>query len=62
MTSSTEAMRSEVSIGSKDEIMFRVFTALQVVDTGYTHEEVLAMYNLTKEDIDKHERMYRKLQ
>lgn len=57
----TEAMHSELSISPEDEIMFRVFTALKVVDTGCTREEVMEMYNLTKEQIDQHESAYEAL-
>lgn len=46
MASSTEAMHIELSKSLKDEIMFRVFTALQVVDTGCSCEEVMEVYNV----------------
>jgi len=55
----TEAMHGELSISPEDELMFRVFTALEVMDIGYSQEEVMEMYNVTQQEIHKYEPKYR---
>jgi len=57
----TEAMHGELSISSEDEIMFRVFTALEVIDIGYSREEVMKLYNVTSGQLDQHAPAYRAL-
>ena len=54
----TEAMHSELSISPENELKHRVFTALRAVDIGFSREQVIEIYNVSKEDIEKYEPMY----
>lgn len=58
----TEAMHGELSIIPEDELKFRVFTVLKVLDCGiFERAEALEVYNITEEQILQHEAEYRRL-
>lgn len=58
----TEAMHGELSISPEDELKFRVFTVLEVLECGiFERDEALKVYNITEEQILQYEAEYRRL-
>jgi len=58
----TEEMHGELNISPEDELKFRVFTVLEVLDCGiFERGEALEVYNITEEQIQQHEAEYRRL-